>query len=103
MENKVLNDLVDEEVEEARKPVALRDPGAPTQAEIDSHNLTHLPFRGWCPACVTGKAKDKPHHSDDEKDKAVPVIVFDYGFLGTEGVKSTLPFQVMKHVQNAMI
>ena len=92
-----------DETEEARRPKALRDPGAPTQAEIDNHNLLHLPFRGWCPSCVIGKAKDKPHFADPDKDKAVPVVVFDYGFLGTEGVQSTLPFQVMKHVQTGMI
>ncbi len=25
------------------------DPRLPTQAEVDDHNLTHLPYRNWCP------------------------------------------------------
>ena len=29
--------------EEAQKARPMRDPGAPTQAEIDAHNVTHLP------------------------------------------------------------
>ena len=23
--------------------------------EVADHNLTHLPYRNWCPHCVTGK------------------------------------------------
>jgi hypothetical protein len=36
--------------EEAREPKVLRDPGAPTEAEVERHNVTHQPFRSWCPA-----------------------------------------------------
>ena len=32
---------------EARPPEVLRDPGAPTQREVEEHNITHLPFRSW--------------------------------------------------------
>ena len=57
-----------EEVEsdEARAPEVLRDPGAPTQKELDEHNTTHLPFRSWCPHCVAGKAQDRPHRMRKE-------------------------------------
>ena len=48
-----------EHVEEALAPVVLRDPGAPTTAEVELHNATHLPFRSWCPSCVSGKAREK--------------------------------------------
>ena len=42
----------DEDVsEEAKKPEVLRDPGAPTPKEVEEHNVTHLPFRSWCPHC----------------------------------------------------
>ena len=81
----------------------MKDPGAPTQAEVDSHNITHLPFRPWCPSCVAGQAKDKHHKRDEETDKALDQVVFDYGFLGTEGVKESLPVQVMKYVKRGMI
>ena len=32
------------EGEEAREPCVLRDPGAPTESEVERHNVTHLPF-----------------------------------------------------------
>ena len=36
------------------------DPGQPTQAEIDEHEVDHSPFRPWCEACCKGRAKDHP-------------------------------------------
>ena len=81
-----LRDIELEVEEEAREPRVLRDPGAPTEAETERHNVTHLPFRSWCPACVEGKARDKLHKKQEEQEaKGVPEILFDYGFLGAEG------------------
>ena len=31
------------ENDEARQPKILRDPGAPTEAEVERHNVTHMP------------------------------------------------------------
>ena len=50
--------------------------------EREAHNVTHMPFRSWCPHCVNGKAKDRPHKKQDQSEKMVPDIVFDNGFLG---------------------
>ena len=44
----------EKESEEAKPPEVLRDPGAPTPREIEEHNVTHMPFRSWCPHCVAG-------------------------------------------------
>ena len=69
---------VEEEAGEAREAKTLRDPGAPTEAEVERHNVTHLPFRSWCPACVEGKARDRKHKKQADQDfKAVPEVVFD--------------------------
>lgn len=32
----------------------LIDPRKPSQAEVDLHELHHLPYRNWCPHCVRG-------------------------------------------------
>ena len=29
----------------------------PNQAEIDEHNMKHLPYRSWCRRCVRGKGQ----------------------------------------------
>ena len=46
-------DMGQEDQEEAERPRALRDPGRPSQVEIDEHDLTHIPYRPWCNACVS--------------------------------------------------
>ena len=89
--------------EEAREPQVLRDPGAPTEAEVEKHNVTHLPFRSWCPACVEGKARDKHHKKREyQHNKEIPEIVFDYGFMGAEG-EETIAIQVAKDRRTRMI
>ena len=92
-----------EDIEEARKPKLLRDPGAPSFEQIEDHNPTHLPFRAWCPACVAGKAKDKMHLKQKPEVQNVPVVVFDYCFLGTNDAKETLPVQVMLDTRTGII
>ena len=60
-------------------------PTQPTQKMIEEHEVSHLPFRSWCPACVRGRQKSNPHRkqSDEDRDaEQIPVISYDYGFLG---------------------
>ena len=91
------------EEEEARDSCVPRDPGAPTEAEVERHNVTHMPFRSWCPACVEGKARDKHHHkAEAQGEKEVPEIVFDYCFLGSEG-EETIAIQVARDRRTRMI
>ena len=47
--------------EEARRAKKARDPGAPSRAEVEAHEATHLPFRIWCEECVAGR-RDNPAH-----------------------------------------
>ena len=70
------------ENEEVRETKLMRDPGAPTRQEVELHNATHMPFRAWCPACVSGKARDRHHRIQSEQEKGVVELVFDYGLLG---------------------
>ena len=82
----------------------MRDPGAPTQAEIEAHNITHLPYRAWCPACVAGKSRDRLHRkAESDENKGVPQDVFDYCFLGGAGDEETVAIQVAKDRKTRMI
>lgn len=77
------------EGEEARRPAMRRAPREPTRQEIDEHNLTHLPFRSWCPCCVAAKAKHWPHRrsgAEDGAEEAVPSIRMDYWFMRDDEV-----------------
>ena len=60
------------------KAQEIADVCAPSEAEINMHNLTHLPFRDWCPYCVQGKAVSYPHIKRKQKEDEVPIISSDY-------------------------
>ena len=56
-------------------------PIKPSREEVESHMATHLPFRSWCPHCVRGKSKGKPHSLAKSTGKDMPTIVCDYMFM----------------------
>ena len=62
---------------------AVQDPGQPSKAEKAAHDLTHMPFRSWCPHCVRGRGKAKPHFKRDVEEDAedkIPTVAIDYCF-----------------------
>ena len=88
-----------EEEEEGREMRIIKDPGEPTEREIEEHELTHVPFRAWCKACVAGKAQNDPHYhkQDAERESSkVPVISMDYAFMGQEGQEGLTKILVVK-------
>ena len=68
------------EVQEARiKP----SPSAPTASEVARHDVTHVPYRNWCPICVGASAKEDAHprHGRKHTEMGLPIIDFDYDLL----------------------
>ena len=71
--------LLDLEVdEEAAEAIEVKWTCMPCEEEVRVHNLTHLPFRDWCPYCVQGKAASYPHRKRKQEESDVPVISSDY-------------------------
>ena len=63
------------------------EPQEPTPEMINRHNLTHLPYRSWCPHCVAARRANAPHKSGSQV-RQKPVFVADYCFISdskTEG------------------
>ena len=57
-------------------------PAVPTAAQIAAHNITHLPYRSWCPYCVAARRPNTSHgRSGAEDQKSVPMLVADYCFM----------------------
>ena len=56
----------------------------PTQRERSLHELTHLPYRDWCPFCVSTRARGDHHASHADPDLAAegdrPTIQVDFYF-----------------------
>ena len=92
-----LEDDQDREDQEKVEVKTLRSPSRPTQAEVDEHNVSHIPFRDWCPFCVQGAAPNRHHSPMGNQEYQIPHIACDYCFLGDEGQgedKETLIVQV---------
>ena len=65
-----------------RAPKRVQDPRVSTQAEVDEHNLTHLPYRSWCTHCVRGRGKAHPHRESGDEERHVPELHVDCCIMG---------------------
>ena len=64
------------------RPRVIRNPQAPSRQEVIEHNITHCPFRSWCPECVMGKSKCDPHTTtSQDSERGVPLVAMDYAFM----------------------
>ena len=48
---------------------------------MQEHELTHIPFRSWCPHCVKGRAKSAGHSEAGKEESTIPVISLDYAYM----------------------
>ena len=63
------------------------EPKEPTAVEVARHNLTHMPYRSWCPHCVAARRTNDPH-ARGSADRQKPLLVLDYCWitdLSTDG------------------
>lgn len=74
------------------------------ELEVERHKVIHVPFRSWCPACVSGKARGRLHkRRHEDEPKRVSEVVFDYAFLGSEGGEPTILVLVARDRRTQMI
>ena len=52
--------------EEAEVPRKVYFDTRPSKEEVESHNLTHLPYRSWCPTASKAKPRDDISVKDKE-------------------------------------
>ena len=89
----------DEEVEEVRKPKVGRIPKAPTKRELEEHLPLHIPYKAWCPICVSGEGIHNQARKtvEGEGDRLGVTISFDYCFLTSEGEADEDPKILIMH------
>ena len=100
-EEEAAGDETEEEHEEAQKAKAIKAPSKPSKEEVDEHMVTHLPFRSWCPHCVRGKSKGKPHRKATQVNREIPTLAMDYMFMNdaqNEGEEKGMPILVAKDI-----
>ena len=70
-------------------PKVIRDPGQPTAKQRQEHEVTHVPYRSWCPHCVRGRAKGRPRKRvPDQESPDIPRAAVDYCFFTRKGTES---------------
>ena len=77
----------EEESQDCRQPKGFDAPNEPSEQERLLHELSHLPFRAWCPVCLKSKSKDSPHRQVYDKR---PTIQMDYALLTDQGKEVTV-------------
>ena len=88
-------DLDDDVVIQNGEP--LPQPKVPTQAQIDAHNATHLPYRSWCPHCVAARRPNSHHRSSSSKaQRSEPLLVADYCFVRDNNDAETITILVAR-------
>ena len=80
-----------QEDEEAQVARPLPAPDQPTEQMIREHEVSHIPYRAWCTACLRGRGRTMPHVRIDHSEDALPTLSMDYGYLG-----DGLPFVVIR-------
>ena len=86
-----------EEEEEGRRPVLKRSPHQPTNEEIREHNVSHVPYRSWCPECVKGRGKEDHHKRvKDDEEKGIPTAHVDYWFMRDHKGAELIPVATLK-------
>ena len=45
------------------------EPQRPSAAELEAHNMTHIPVKAWCPICIRAKAHGAQHRAFPAHEK----------------------------------
>ena len=88
-------------VQEAEELKPVPAPVLPSKAEVESHNVSHLPFRSWCSACVRGRGLPLGHRRVDTKTKEaeqIPTVSVCYMFFWQpeDRANDTLPVVIVR-------
>ena len=62
-------------------PPCVPEPKEPSPEDVARHNLTHIPYRSWCPHCVAARKNNQAHKQGSSAPRTIPLLVFDYAFI----------------------
>ena len=58
----------------------------PSKADVDGHNIDHIPYRAWCDSCVCGQGQERPHVRVQQERRKIAILSFDYLFVGRKDI-----------------
>ena len=77
------------ETTQAARARAVPTPKQPTAQERMEHNLTHLPYRTWCPICTKSKGRQDNH--PPRQSSKQPVVQVDFTYIKAYGDFQVVP------------
>ena len=86
---------VDEEGGCIRVGKGYSEPQEPTPEMVNRHNLTHLPYRSWCPHCVAAR-RNNAAHRQGSTTRQKPLLVADYYLITDTQTKEKLTLLVAR-------
>ena len=90
----------DEHPQMATKAKPHSMPKQPTAQEIQEHNITHLPYRSWCPVCIQSKGRQANHPKQTVRQ---PIVQVDFTYIKGHGDKTTTPILSAIDIQTGMV
>ena len=90
----------DAKQQQGTKAKAVQAPKQSTPQEILEHNLTHLPYRNWCPICVQARSRQNNHPKQHSK---LPIIQLDFGYIKGFDDSNVHPILTAIDIQSEMI
>ncbi|CAE6971968.1 unnamed protein product [Symbiodinium sp. CCMP2592] len=83
------------QVDEGQSAQPLARPDRPTPEMIAAHEVSHVPYRSWCRACVAGRGRAYQHKASGQ-ESTVPVISMDYLYFNERTDGAGLPTIVLR-------
>ncbi|CAE7420072.1 RE2, partial [Symbiodinium sp. CCMP2592] len=83
------------QVDEGQSAQPLARPDRPTPEMIAAHEVSHVPYRSWCRACVAGRGRAYQHKASGQ-ESTVPVISMDYLYFNERSDGAGLPTIVLR-------
>ena len=94
----------DRVVDEGQSAIIKKPLIQPSPEERKRHNVTHIPYRSWCPVCVAARGRDDQHTSlDEDRERSIPEAHFDYCFLKNKVGEQPLTTLVLKERPSKVI
>ena len=73
-----------------REAAVLPVPQMPSEEEVKTHNLTHLPPQRWCITCQLARSNDAPHELVPVDHQEKPRVETDFMYMKTDGTISEI-------------
>ena len=80
---------------EARPATTLQSPTTPSPQEVGQRNLTHMPYRSWCPVCVQSKGRSGQHRRHQHQHSTIQL---DYCFMHNPHTTATVLTKKPKNI-----